>query len=341
MPKAVLHLQRPLVAAALIAMSLPAFAASQRAFVASYGQDANAALYGCSLAHPCRTFAGALPQVNSGGEVVALDSAGYGAFTVDKAVSVIAPPAVQASITVTAGTGITVAASPSDFVRLAGLAVVGQGGNAGIAFQSGAALTVDRCTVSGALYAGVEVLSGGTARIVDSTLEINATSYATAVSIVVPNHVPILTEIIRSRLSNSNGDGIIVSANARLAVHDSTLAGRPGGTALETYASGLGGPISAHVSRSMITGWSSGVKSLQSTPYSSVDVVESDLVGNIVAAIADQGTIALDRTRVVHSITGVQTINGGVVYTSGNNYFAYNVSDLYSGTTLSGPGGNR
>jgi hypothetical protein len=342
MPEAILRPLRALVATTFIAMSLPAFAASQRTFVASYGQDANAAAYGCSLAHPCRTFAGALPQVNAGGEVVVLDSAGYGAFTVDKAVSVIAPPAVQASITVAAGNGVTVAAGATDAVRLVGLTIVGQGGDAGILFQSGASLTVDRCAISGALYAGVDVRTGGMVRVAEANVEINA-YFGTAVRVEVQN-ASVVTEIIRSRISSSNGNGIEVMAKGRLAVHDCTISGNASSSWQGIYvrAALLSAPISAHVSRTMITGWGYGVWSEQLVAYTSFDIVDSDLAGNATAVSARTGaTVALDRNRIVHSQTAIETQNGGIVYTSGNNYFAYNASDLGAGVTLAGPGGYR
>jgi hypothetical protein len=71
------------------------------------------------------------------------------------------------------------------------------------------------------------------------------------------------------------------------------------GAGIVTYASGLFGPSSAHVSRSMVTGWSSGVTSQQSTPHSSVDVVESDLIDNNVAAVAGQQPLRRQLERAV------------------------------------------
>ena len=64
-----------------IAFSLFLFSATgaattaQRTFVASTGNDANP----CSIAAPCRGFARAITQTSAGGEVIVLDSAGYGA----------------------------------------------------------------------------------------------------------------------------------------------------------------------------------------------------------------------------------------------------------------------
>ena len=54
----------------------------------------------CSLAAPCRTFAAALGQTNAGGEIVVLDSAGYGPMTINKAVSIVVPPGIYAGVSV-------------------------------------------------------------------------------------------------------------------------------------------------------------------------------------------------------------------------------------------------
>jgi hypothetical protein len=94
--------------AAVLAM-LVAFAASSasaipRTFVASSGKDTHA----CTRAQPCRGFAAALALTDAGGEIVVLDSAGYGPVTIDKSVSIVAPPGVYAGISVLSGDGITI-----------------------------------------------------------------------------------------------------------------------------------------------------------------------------------------------------------------------------------------
>ena len=76
-----------------------ASATAQRTFVASTGNDANP----CSLPQPCRGFARAVSQTSPSGEVIVLDSAGYGPVSIAKSVSIIAPPGVYAGVTVPAG----------------------------------------------------------------------------------------------------------------------------------------------------------------------------------------------------------------------------------------------
>ena len=60
-------------------------ATAQRTFVASTGNDTNP----CGLAQPCRGFARAVSQTSASGEVIVLDSAGYGPVTITKSVSLI------------------------------------------------------------------------------------------------------------------------------------------------------------------------------------------------------------------------------------------------------------
>jgi hypothetical protein len=81
----------------------------QRTFVSGLGSDSNP----CSRTAPCRTFTQAISQTNTGGEVYVLDSAGYGAFTIAKSVTIVAPQGVVAGISVFSGDGIDVNAGGS------------------------------------------------------------------------------------------------------------------------------------------------------------------------------------------------------------------------------------
>src|SRR5215467_7417803 len=93
--------------------STDAYALSNRTFVSGNGSDANP----CSLAAPCRSFTGAIAQTSPGGEIAVLDTAGYGAVTINKSVSIVNEEGVEAGITVTAGDGITITAAVFDVVN--------------------------------------------------------------------------------------------------------------------------------------------------------------------------------------------------------------------------------
>src|SRR6516225_9884271 len=131
-----------LLAAALTCslFSVPAQAQRARVFVASYGNDNNP----CTFGSPCKTFQQAVNVVDPGGEITAIDSAGFGPISINKAVSITSPNGVEAGIVpISGGNAITIGAGPNDAVELYGLTVDGSGvGNNGIVFTSGAKLTI-------------------------------------------------------------------------------------------------------------------------------------------------------------------------------------------------------
>jgi len=121
-----------------------AAAGPQRTFVSTGGSDAN----NCALLTPCRGFGAAVAAVGAGGEVIALDSGGYGPVTITKSVTITSPAGVYAGISVLAGQDGVVVNGPFAFVTLKGLTINGQGGNAGIDFVQGAELYVESCEIA-------------------------------------------------------------------------------------------------------------------------------------------------------------------------------------------------
>jgi hypothetical protein len=132
-------------AGAMLAMTGAANAA-QRTFVASTGSDA----YPCSLAQPCRTFGQAILNTNNGGDIVVLDSAGYGAFVIDKPVSIIVPSGTYAGISVSAANvdGVVVNA-PGGNVSLRGLIISSQGGMNGVRIQQANKVMIEDVKITG------------------------------------------------------------------------------------------------------------------------------------------------------------------------------------------------
>jgi Right handed beta helix region len=146
--------------------------AAQRAFVSSSGMDSNAAS-GCGLSAPCRSFATAMTVVNDGGEIVALDGAGYGAITITKNVTITANPGFYAGIAVPAGNdGVTIATAGVNVI-LRGLNIHSTGGNNGVVMTNGATLSIENCVISNFATDGVHVDTMATVRIVDSLIRDN------------------------------------------------------------------------------------------------------------------------------------------------------------------------
>jgi len=119
-----------------------AYGSNLRSAVSLTGNDANP----CTTTAPCRSFSTAIGVTVDQGEIIALDSAGYGPFTIGKSIVVSGAPGVHAAISVATGNGIVVSAGT---VTIRNLVFIG-GSLAGYgnSYQSGAALRVTECYFS-------------------------------------------------------------------------------------------------------------------------------------------------------------------------------------------------
>jgi hypothetical protein len=145
-----------------------AHATAQRTFVSTAGIDNPA----CSLAAPCRTFAAAIAAASAGGEVIVLNSGGYGTVTITQSISLIAPPGIYAGISALSGNGITINA-PGANVVLRGLSIIALGGTTGVDNLQADKVTIDNCVISSFSFDGVLVRGPIDVRITDSTFRDN------------------------------------------------------------------------------------------------------------------------------------------------------------------------
>src|SRR6188472_3006992 len=97
-----------------------AHAQATRTWVSGVGDDANP----CSRTAPCKTFAGAISKTAAGGEIDALDPAGFGAVTITKSITIDGTP-FQAGVLASGTNGIIINAGANDVVVLRGLSVEG------------------------------------------------------------------------------------------------------------------------------------------------------------------------------------------------------------------------
>jgi hypothetical protein len=124
-------------------------ASAQRTFVAGpgIGNDSNTAS-DCSFSGPCRNFSAAFTVTNTGGEIIALTpGVGYGALTINHAITVTGLPGQVAFVAVAASTtGFTVNAGASEQVVVRNITFNGSnaGSNTGLAHTSGK-LVVENC----------------------------------------------------------------------------------------------------------------------------------------------------------------------------------------------------
>jgi hypothetical protein len=197
---------------ALLVASSPALAASSRTFVSGVGTDTGS----CPLAAPCRTFAYALTQTAPSGEIIVLSSAGYGAVTINQAVSII-NTSNFAGVTVASGNGITINAGANDSVTLRGLTVDGGGtGSNGIVFNSGGKLTIDQCNVLNFVGLGttgngiiIQPTSGNQKIVITNTTASN--NQYVGVYYFPPSGTANTGNVIDRVSANNNGYGIAIN----------------------------------------------------------------------------------------------------------------------------------
>src|SRR5947209_6183923 len=136
------------LAFALLFLCASAFAQAGRSFVsAGTGSDANP----CTRSLPCRSFGAALATTVAGGEVIALDSGGYGPVSINKAISIVSPAGIYAGITgsVALTPAVLINAGASDRVVLNGLTLNSTGSHDGIDITAAGSVALINLQITG------------------------------------------------------------------------------------------------------------------------------------------------------------------------------------------------
>ena len=196
------------------------FGQASRTWVSGVGDDANP----CSRTAPCKTFAGAISKTAAGGEIDALDPAGYGAVTITKAITIDGGGGQVASVLVSGTNGIVVQAGPSDVVILRNLRINGIGtGINGVRFLSGKDLNVENCVIFGFTTNGLDIaLNQGTAATVHvwhSMFKQNGGAGIRATNAVTPS-VKVAVDFSEIALDNI---GVEASNNSSVEINNSMI----------------------------------------------------------------------------------------------------------------------
>ena len=307
---------RILASIALLILCAPAFAMAQRTFVASHGNDANT----CALTQPCRGFAAAVAQTSVGGEVIVLDSAGYGSVTITKSVSITVPPGVYGGISVPGtadATGVLVANSAINVV-LRGLTINSVGAADGIStygirMTDGAAVTIENCVVSNfAQYGGVGVSIESPAKV------------AISGSVIRDSHVGLIAGYGATvNISNSQ-----VTANLKgsIATRGIFLTNAPGG----------GTTTRVSVSDTTVSGFETCIDNSATTDTTGhINAIRINVTGCLFAIINEPftGTTTVGYSMVSGSGVAFEQ-DSGTFYTLGNNQLSDNGTD-YGGGSIS------
>ncbi len=213
-------------------------------FVASFGNDASDGSRGA----PKRNFQAAHNAVAAGGQIVVLDTAGYGALSITKSVSVTVPPGVNGFVTVSGSTnGITInTAGNFDIVSLRGLVIEGPATSFGIFATKVGTLRVEDCTIRN-FNNGIFVESSTDAHVVVRDCTVRDLSFNGI--IIEPTAPTVAVEGVVSRCTVDKAAGVAVFAfvnppdggTSNLTVRDCVLTGSTNGLG----ASGNGATITA------------------------------------------------------------------------------------------------
>jgi len=340
MPRPALRPLRPFLAAALIVASLPAFASAQRTFVASSGNDANP----CTLTAPCRGFAAAVANTNAAGEVIALDSAGYGPVVITQSVTISAPTGVYAGISVITGDGVTIN-GPNVIVVLRGLAINGQGGANGIVITAANTVHVENCVIAHLVGIGINQFAG-TLVLKDSIVRDNGN-----IGVFVQD--PAVATLDHVRLDNNN-TGLAAEYGGQATIHESIVTGSPNIDVVVLGASAISGRSSSvTISRSVISSSPYGiyVSADANDGPTIVDIADSTITGNgygmyaFCAALGFGATIVATRNTISVNGTGLALLGSADAVLDGNSFYQQfgHGLDITTGasTNLATPGNNN
>ena len=292
-----------LLALAVTSSDLRALA--NRVFVsARSGNDANA----CgNVATPCQTFAGTVAQVNAGGEVIVLDSGGYGPVTITKSLTIEAPPGVTAFIHPPSGDAVTINAGAGDRVILRGLVLSG-GSSFGLIVISVGALHVENCVISGFSQDGIFV-------------QANAFVF------------------IKDTISRANDDGLFL-ADGRVSVDHCRFEDNLG---VGVFADGADVTVRDSVSSGNFVGFKAQTSGTENTILQVYESLSTNNRGDGFAAAVSGSGGGFVNARVANSSVsenvgvGLDNLGGATFESLGNNFVSGNVGgDVSAGITIIG-----
>lgn len=280
-----------------------AHAQATRTWVSGVGDDANP----CSRTAPCKTFAGAISKTAANGIINALDSAGFGAVTITKAITIEAVGTV-ASALVSGTNGIIVNAGVNDVVTLRGIKVVGLGtGLNGVNFLAGGGLIVEDSTIENFTQSGINFAPSGAATLTirDTLIRGCATASGAGLSIQPGVSGSANATLERVQLVSNGGQGLLVEGLASVNVRDG-MASQNAGYGYRANNPGGTGPAVQLM-----------LDNVLSTENSSTGVFAS----------GSGAVIRLSGSTISGNLQGIQAISGGQVISFGNNRNRGNITD--------------
>ena len=210
-------------AALAVALSTLAAQAQTRTWVSGVGNDADP----CSRTAPCKTFGGAISKTSTGGEINCLDSAGFGAVTITKSIT-IRCNGVIGGVLAAGTTGVTINNAAAEVI-LDGLHINGAGtGITGVRVFAASKVWIMNTKIQGFNSNGINVEATSSHTFVNDTFIINNGNTAGAFGGV---NVAGTSNVINLRNAevSANGNGAsgfalnVPSTTSVATIHNTTL----------------------------------------------------------------------------------------------------------------------
>ncbi|HTG17003.1 MAG TPA: right-handed parallel beta-helix repeat-containing protein [Blastocatellia bacterium] len=267
-------------------------AQATRTWVSGVGDDANP----CSRTAPCKTFAGAISKTANKGEINCIDSAGFGAVTITKSIT-IDGAGVLAGILAAGTNGIIINAPAAEKVTIRNLSINGAGtGINGIRFLAGAQLSVENCVIFGFTTNGIEVNKSAGAIV--SVKDTNITQCTTGVTALTT--VGFVVGSLDNVRLEAMGNGLVAGQNAFMTVRNSSI-------------------------------FQNNTNGIQASANGSLVNVENCMVaqnGTGINASVSGATIRLSRSNILNNSTGINIAAGATVATFQNNVIFGNAAGV-------------
>ncbi|MGA2257773.1 MAG: right-handed parallel beta-helix repeat-containing protein [Thermoguttaceae bacterium] len=299
-----------LSAMAFVIVATPAHAANTRSWVSALGSDSNA----CTQAAPCLTFAHAITQTSSGGEIDCLSGGDFGSVTITFSITIDCGVG-QVGVASSNGTAaITLNTSSSAVIVLRNLNINGFGADGyGIltaSFPSGT-LIVEHCLIHGFTGDVGIYFSPSSGR---ATLQISDTSIFNneyGITIYPSSGVIVSAVFNRVEITTNSQTGLTMEGSGTIA-----------GTLRQSLVADNG---------------NGGIYALASAVYFTVE--ESSIIDNLetggIATGSAGANLEVGASTIGGNGTGIQASTGSI-YTFGNNQLSANGSN--GSFTPGGPG---
>jgi hypothetical protein len=306
-------------ASAIVAFVLSMLAATdvtavgQRSFVSGSGADVGT----CTLPAPCRSFGYAITQTNSGGEVVVLDSAGYGPVTITQSVSIIAPTGVYAGISAFSGSAVTIAAAGVDVI-LRGLSLNGTGGATGVSMTNGSRLSIESSIVSGFSGNGIFVNAPADVRIVDTVVRENG-GYGIQLQGGASGAIA-SSKIFGNGFIGVAAEGAVASTVSTVVVTDSVVSGNLFGIIARSLGPATGDTRVSVIRSTIANNGSSAIVAVSGSGASAILTLTGSLVARNACGVLASGAGATLQTLGTNTVRqnnpdNCGAISGGVIST--------------------------